>query len=247
MSCMQLVQTQTQLSRSLQEQFSCAQTQQSRILELLAPLPQIVQSVPPHINIARNAILEKIPAEGCRCKCITKSSCSGPSIPSAVPSNSTPLSKENLNAEPPFGVRKRRRIDLDTAHPDPNDPLVGGRYQTQSIAVEVRQTHCEFAQKSGETPGPVSVQPQRNTTRATVQTPNDGKKGNDMVPHSYLGSARPEYDNAHVLATRPPARSRGIAPPLVPVILTLNTPYSFSRQTKFLHDFNGKLTFSILG
>jgi len=220
---MQLLQTQTQLSQSLQEQFSCAQTQQNRILELLAPLPQIVQSVPLHINIARNAILEKIPADGCRCH----GRCSNPSaIPQA--SNSTPLSKEN--AEPPFGARKRRRIGLDITHPDPNDPLVG-RYQRQPIVVEPRQTHCEFTQKSGETPA--SDQPRRNTPRATVQTPNGGKSSNDTVPHGYLGSARSGYDNTNVLATKPPTSSRGIAPSLVPRVLTSEHALCVFQTNKF--------------
>ncbi|KAI0000857.1 hypothetical protein BJV77DRAFT_246156 [Russula vinacea] len=45
-----LLQAQSQTTQCLQEQFSHTQTQQSRILELLAPLHPILQSVPLHID-----------------------------------------------------------------------------------------------------------------------------------------------------------------------------------------------------
>jgi hypothetical protein len=223
----QLVQTQTQLSRSLQEQFSCAQTQQGRILELLAPLRQIVQSVPLHVDIARNAILEKIP-EGCRrCRCATNScssSSSGPPIPSSAHSNPAPLSNENY-AESPLGARKKRRISLESTHPDSNNHI--GHYQDQFVAVEARQTRGEFTPKLGE--NPASVQSQRNAPRATPQTPNGGKSGNDAVPHGYYyhGKARSGHGNNSALATRLlPTGSRGIAPFPHSRVPTLNGPPS---------------------
>ncbi|KAI0251198.1 hypothetical protein BJV78DRAFT_1282703 [Lactifluus subvellereus] len=123
-----LLQTQNQLSQSLQEQFSRAQNQQSRILELLAPLHPILQSVPLHIDIARNAIMEKIP-EG--------------STPSRTPSSEE-------NAEPPFPTRKRRRVNVDTPQTDLHKhPMLG--YQDRPTAVEERPRPQGLVRRPAET------------------------------------------------------------------------------------------------
>jgi hypothetical protein len=198
--CMQLLQTQNQLSQSLQEQFSRVQSQQCQILELLAPLHPLLESVPLHISIARNAILEKIP-KGCQCRCIDY--CPGSSIPSAVPScGGTPLE----NSEPLVEARKKRRISLDTPHPDSNSPPARGDRE-QSILVEVRRTP-DGAQKPRETP--TLAQPQRDDTHFAVQTPIGGKSGNEPVLRGHLGGAQPQSGNAP-LATRRSIISRGMA------------------------------------
>jgi hypothetical protein len=199
--CMQLLQTQNQLSQSLQEQFSRVQAQQCQVLELLAPLHPLLESVPLHISIARNAILEKIP-KGCQCRCIDY--CPGSSIPSAVPScGGTPLE----NSEPLVEARKRRRISLDIPHPDSNSPPARGD-RDQSILVEVRRTPDGCAQKPRETP--TLAQPQRDGTLFAVQTPIGGKSGNEPVLRSHLGSAQSQSGNA-LLATRRTIISRGMA------------------------------------
>ena len=196
-SCVQLLQTQNQLSQSLQEQFSLAQTQQSRIFELLAPLHPILKSVPLHIDIARSAILEKMP-EGCQCRCVDY--CSGRSIPPAVPSCGTP----SENPEPPVEARKRRRISLDVSQSDPNNPP-GRRYQygDQPIAIEERHALHGFAWKPGETS--TSAQPlQRAGTFSAVQAPSSGKCDIETVSRSHLiGPAQPGPMSAKCGVTPP--------------------------------------------
>lgn len=223
--CTQLLQTQTQLSQSLQEQFSHAQTQQSRVLELLAPLHSILQSVPLHINIARNAVLEKIP-EGCRCRCTGYRS--DPSIPSTATCCRTPLSKEDAKLS--LGARKKRRISFDTPHFDPNNPPIFG-YQDQPVAVEDHHTPLGiFAREPGETSA--SAQPQRIDTVSAVQTASGVKRGNDAVTrardHLLLRNALSESVNAR-LATRQSVISRGI----VPSVSALETPYASSDGQNF--------------
>ena len=176
---MQLLQTQNQLSQSLQEQFSLTQTQQSRVLELLAPLHPILKSVPLHIDIARNAILEKMP-EGCQCRCIDY--CSGRLIPSAVTSCGTP----SKNAEPPVEARKRRRFSLDISHSEPDSPPVR-RYQYEYRPIAVEECHAlhGFARGPGE--ASTSAQPpQRDATLSTVQAPSGGKSRNEAVSRGHL-------------------------------------------------------------
>ncbi|KAI0294447.1 hypothetical protein BC826DRAFT_1012433 [Russula brevipes] len=176
-----LVQTQTQLSQSLQEQFSRTQIQQSRILELLAPLHPILQSVPLHINLARNAILEKVPKR-CRCRCDDR--CSSPSITSAMSPRRTPSSKKNAeNAEPPLEARKRRRIDIDALK---GGPLIW-RHQAQPVVVVQRPTPNEFARKPEE--APTWAQPRRIDTVSAVQTPRGGKSVQDAGTRSHLSTA----------------------------------------------------------
>jgi hypothetical protein len=197
--CVQLLQTQNQLSQSLQEQFSRVQTQQSRILELLAPLHPILESVPLHINIARNAILEKIP-EGCQCRCTDDYS--GASV---VPPFPTPPE----SAEPPVGARKRRRVSLDTTClPDPNNPPFR-RCQDQPVAIQVRRTPNGCAQRPGETP--TSAQPHRDGVLLAVQTPSGEKSGNEALSRGHQKGAQPQSGNAS-LAARLSVISRGIAP-----------------------------------
>jgi hypothetical protein len=145
--------------------------------------------------------------EGCRCRCID--SCSGPSIPSTVPSRGMP--SENADSEPPEEANKRRRISLDTPHSDPKNPPVR-RYQAQPITVEERRTPYRSGRKPGETPTP--AQPRRDGILSTVQTPSDGKCGNQTVPRGHLGSAQPGSGTAP-LATRLSLISRGIAPSVI--------------------------------
>ncbi|KAI9510292.1 hypothetical protein F5148DRAFT_1147636 [Russula earlei] len=204
--CTQLVQAQTQLSQSLQEQFSRAQTQQSRILELLAPLHSILQSVSLHIDIARNAILEKIP-ERCGCRGNTADNGSSTSIPSAVPSNRTPLSAEDDAGQ--LLPRKRRKVSLDAPHSDPSNPSARG-YEGQLIAVEERQATSGFSLRPGETAGP--TRPQRNAAVSAVQTPN-GKSGNDAVSRSHLGNARSGCGNDKPIISYMPSRAPAAAIP----------------------------------
>ena len=195
---LQLLQTQNQLSQSLQEQFSLAQTQQSRIFELLAPLHPILKSVPLHIDIARNAILEKMP-EGCQCLCVDYRS--GRSIPSAAPSCGTP----SEDAEPPVETRKRRRISLDVSQSEPNNPP-GRRnqYGDQPIAVEERHALHGFAWKPEETSTPAQPLQREEGTFSAVQAPSSGKCDIETVSRSHLiGTAQPG----------PMSGKCGIAPP----------------------------------
>jgi hypothetical protein len=192
------------LTQSLQEQFSCVQTQQSRILELLAPLHPILQSVPLHINLARNAILEKIP-EGCPCT----NACSGGLIPSTQPSCHTLSSQES--AEPPLKVRKRMRTNLDRQDCDPHGPPVN-RYEDQLIAVEERQILHRPARDPGEIL--TSSRPQRIGTHCGVQTPSGGMNGIGGVIGHHLRNTSSVSGNA-ALASRLSTIPRGIAPSFI--------------------------------
>ena len=192
--------------------------------------------MPLHINIARNAILEKMP-EGCRCRCID--SCSGPSIPSTAPSRGMP--SENADSEPPEEANKRRRISLDAPHSDPNNPPVR-RYQVQPITVEERRTPYRSGRKPGETPTP--AQPRRDGILSTVQTPSDGKSGNQTVPRGHLGSAQPGSGNAP-LATRLSLISRGIAPSVI-LVSHSERPLRVSRQTTKFARLKGEFVFPYL-
>jgi hypothetical protein len=206
------------MTHSLQEQFSRTQTQQSRILELLAPLHPILQSVPLHINIARNAILEKIP-EGCLCTCTDN--CSSRST---APSHHC-MSPPKERADPPVEVRKRRRIDVESQHCDPNDPPVG-RYQGQPIAVEGGQIPHRSAPKPGET---LTWSCHQSTgTFCAVQSPSGGRSGIDAMTRDYQRNAKPWSGNA-ALATRLSTISRGKAPSF---ILVSHSEHGTHRQTK---------------
>lgn len=216
---MQLLQTHSQTSQSIQAQFSSLQTQQNRILELLAPLHPILQSVPLHIDIARNAIIEKIP-EGCQC---TKPG-SGPTLSASMtPPSSGP------NTELSLILRKRRRISLDSPRSDPHKPTLW-RYLDLDQHVETprHQMAHESVDSTVETQN--SVQDRRAPTLLSVQTPSSRKNsssGSDTVASgSYPESVtvRPGSGNA-ALGTRlsaivrepPPNKTiggKGIAPPI---------------------------------
>jgi len=185
------------LTQSLQEQFSCVQTQQCRILELLAPLHPVLQSVPLHINLARNAILEKIP-EGCQCT-------SG-SAPSTQPSCHTLSSQES--AEPPMKVRKIMRTNLDRQDCDIHGPPVNC-YEGQPIAVEERQILHQPAHKPGEML--TSSRPQRIGTRCSVQPPSGAMNGIGGVIRNHLRNTSPASGNT-AFARRLPTIPRGISP-----------------------------------
>ncbi|KAI0302410.1 hypothetical protein B0F90DRAFT_215093 [Multifurca ochricompacta] len=147
-----LLQTQNQLSQSLQEQFSLSQNQQSRILELLAPLHPALQSIPLHISIACNAIMEKIP-QGCRCI----NSCPVPSPPSAT-STHTSSSKGSAEAELPEATRKRRKIDLShspqhiTSTRGDQDRSIGVERHQASVGTRNQFQECNGSQLSGRCP-----------------------------------------------------------------------------------------------
>jgi hypothetical protein len=192
----QLLQTQTQLSQSLQEQFSRAQNQQSRILELLAPLHPTLRSVPLHIDIARNAIMEKI-SEGCRCFHNRSDS----SSPLAVPS-STPPSESEENAELPFATRKKRRISVDTSQPNPRQ-LPMRNCHDRPIAVE---DECQLPQGLVQRPGPEETQ----TAAQSRQTPRSEKGDNDSsgVICRYLADVQSGSRGAATLATTLSTTSR---------------------------------------
>ena len=218
---MQLLQTHSQTSQSIQAQFSCLQTQQNRILELLAPLHPILRSVPLHIDIARNAIIEKIP-EGCQC---TK-----PGSSPMLSAGMTPLSS-GPDAELSLMSRKRRRLSLDSPHADPSHRPTLWRYLDLDQHVEPprHQTPHELVERSVETQN--SVQDRRTPTLSPVQTPSgrkNGSSGSDTVASgSYPESVtvRPESGNAAlgtrlsaiVREPRPPNNTisgKGIAPPV---------------------------------
>jgi hypothetical protein len=205
---MQLLQTQSQTSQSLQEQFSCLQTQQSRIFELLAPLHPILQSVPLHIDIARNAIIEKIP-EGCQC---TKLLSPGMNPPS------------KLDAELSLISRKRRRISLDSLHSDPHVTLRGYLDLDQRLETNRHQMPHEPVERTVETQN--QVQDRRTTSPSPIQTPSGGSSDLTMASGGY-----PESVTAHsgsgnaalatklsVIAKKPPPNKtvggKGIAPPI---------------------------------
>jgi hypothetical protein len=185
--------------QSLQEQFSRVQTQQSRILELLAPLHPILQSVPLHINLARNAILEKIP-EGCPCT----NDCSGRLTPSTQPSCQTLSSQES--SEPPLKVRKIMKTKLDRQN-DRHGPSVN-RHEDQPIAVEERQILHRPAHKPGEIP--TSSGPQRIGIHCNVQTPSSQVNSIGGVIRNDLRNTTAVSGNA-ALASRLSTIPRGIS------------------------------------
>jgi len=213
---MQLLQTHSQTSQSLQAQFSCLQSQQNRILELLAPLHPILQSVPLHIDIARNAIIEKI-AEECQC---TKAG-SSRTLSAGMTQSSRPDAELSLPLS-----RKRRRISLDYPRPaDPHSPTLW-RYQGLDQQIEAQRPH-EPVERTVETQNPVQ---ERRTAvlSSAVQTPSDRKKsssgGSDltMASCSYPEkvTVRPGSSNAALLPiVREPSPNKtvggkGIAPPI---------------------------------
>jgi hypothetical protein len=195
------------LTQSLQEQFSRIQTQQSRILELLAPLHPLLESVPLHINVARNAILEKIP-EGCQCPCTND--CSTGSIPSTATSSSRHTLSSQENIELPLEVRKRRRTNHGEQHCGRNDPPVN-RYRDHPIAIEERQILHGPAQP-GETL--TSSRMQRIGTHCAVQTPNGGMNGIGPMIRNPLRNVSPVSGNA-ALASRLSTIPRGITPSFI--------------------------------
>ena len=192
--------------------------------------------MPLHIDIARNAILEKIP-EGRSCPCTDN--CSSRST---VPSNRTSPQKK---ADPPVEVRKRRRIDLESQHRTPNHPPVGRHHQPegQPIAVERGQIPHGSALKPGEIP--TRSCPQSTGTFCAVQTPRCGKSGMDAVTRDYLRNTRPWSGNA-ALATRLSTISRGKAPYF---ILVSHSEHStrIVRQRNFSYSFEGEFALSIRG
>jgi hypothetical protein len=223
------------LTQSLQEQVSHVQIQQSRILELLGPLHPTLQSVPLHINLARNAILEKIP-EGCPCT----NDRSGGLIPSTQPSCQTLSSQES--AEPPLKVRKRMRTNLDGQNFDPHDPAVN-RYEDQPIAVEERQ----ILHRPARTPGEIltSSRPQRIGTHCGVQTPSGGMNGIGGVIHNHLRNTSPVSGNA-ALASRLSAVPRGTAPSFI-LISQSEHGSRIVRQRKNSNSSEGEFAFTIRG
>lgn len=210
------------------------QTQQSRILELLAPLQPILQSVPLHINLARNAILEKIP-EGCPCT----NGYSGGLIPSTQPSCHTLSSQES--AEPPLKVRKRMRTNLDRQNCDPHGPPVN-RYEDQP-AVEERQVLHRPMRKPREIV--TSSRPQRTGTHCGLQTPSGGMNGIGGVTRNHLRNASPESGNT-ALASRLSTIPRGIIPSF---ILVSHSEHGsrIVRQRKNSNFFEGEFAFTIRG
>ena len=223
------------MTQSLQEQFSSVQTQQGRILELLAPLHPILQSVPLHINLARNAILEKIP-KGYPCT----NNRSGGSIPSTQPSSRTLSSQEG--AEPPLKVRKRMRTDLDGQNCDPVDPHGPpvDRYEEQPIAAEGRQIVHRLARKPEEIP--TSCQPQRIGTNCGVQTSSDGMNGIGGVIRNHLRNTSPSGNVAP--ASRLSTMPRGIATSFISVSHSEHRS-RIVRQRKNSYFFEGEFEFTI--
>lgn len=208
-----LLQTQSQTSQSLQEQFMCLQSQQNRIAELLAPLHPILQSVPLHIDVARNAIIEKIP-EGCQCI----KPCSGP----ALFAGTTPPPKRT--AELSLVTRKRRRTSLDFLYPDPHMSAARGYLDLdQRVETARHQTPHGPVERTVETQNLVHGRRTTMTALSSVQT----LSGSNISAASggyHPESVRPESGNA-ALATRlsaivkkpPPNKTvggKGIAPPI---------------------------------
>ena len=209
------------MTQCLQEQFSRTQTQQSRILELLAPLHPILQSVPLHINIARNAILEKMP-ECCPCPCTDNRSSR-----STAPPNRTSPQKEK--GDPPVEIRKRRRIDLESQHLRAPNDLSAGRYQGQ---LEARDSVL----KSGEIP--TQSRPQSTGTFCALETSSGGKSDIDTVTRNYLRNAEPWSGNA-ALATRLSTISRGKAPSFILVSHSEHRT-RIVRKRNFSYSFEGE-------
>jgi hypothetical protein len=191
--------------------------------------------VPLHINLARNAILEKIP-EGCPC---TKD-CSGGLVPSTQPSCDTLSSQES--AEPPLKVRKRMRTDLDRQTCDPHGPPVN-RYEDQPVAVEERQILHRPARKPGEIL--TSSRPQRIGTHCGVQTPGGGINGIGGVTRNHIRNTSPVSGNA-ALASRLSTIPRGIAPSF---ILVSHSKHGsrIVRQRRNSYFFEGEFAFTIRG
>jgi hypothetical protein len=244
---MQLLQTHSQTSQSMQAQFSCLQSQQNRILELLAPLHPILQSVPLHIDIARNAIIEKIP-EGCRC--------AKPS-PGPMPSASM-VPPSGPDADLPFVLRKRRRISLDSSRSDPHSPTAWRCLDVDPhIETQRHQMPHEPVEKTVETQNP--IRDRLTTGLSSVQTPSarkNGSSGSDLTVTATSGSSYPESVTVRpgsgnvVLATTrlsaivrgpPPNRTvggKGIAPPITVLPHTKrakDTPISYSMVSRLVH------------
>jgi hypothetical protein len=201
---MQLLQTHSQTSQSLQAQLSCLQSQQNRIIELLAPLHPILQSVPLHIDIARNAIIEKI-AEECQC---TKSGSSPTLSAGMTPTPSRP------DAELSLFSRKRRRISLDCPRSGPRSPTLW-RYQglDQQIETQKHQMPHEPVERTVvETQN--SVQERRTAALfSAVQTPSDRKKGSSGSDLTVASSCYPEN-----VTVRPGSSNAALVPRLSAIV-----------------------------
>lgn len=190
------------MTQSLQEQFSRVQTQQSRILELLAPLHPLLESVPLHINVTRNAILERIP-EGCQCP--RTNDCSTGSIPSTATSSSCRTLSSQENIELPLEVRKRRRTNHGGQHCGRNDPPIS-RYRDHPIAVEERQIL--------HGPGETLTSSRLQRTHCAVQTPSGGMNSISPMIRNPPRNVSPVSGNA-ALASRLSKIPRGITPSFI--------------------------------
>ena len=221
--------------QSLQDQFSSVQSQQIRMLELLSPLHPVLQSVPLHINLARNAILEKIP-EGCPCT----NDCHGGLTSATQPSCHTLSTQES--AEPPLKVRKRTRTYLDGQNCGPHPPV--NRYEDQAIAVEERQILHQPACKPGEIQ--TSSRPQRTGTHCGVRTPSGGINGIGGVIRNHIRNTGTVSRNA-ALASRPSTIPRGIALPSILVSPHSEHGLRIVRQRKNSKFFEGEFAFTISG
>ena len=210
---MQLLQTQSQTSQSLQEQISCLQSQQSRILELLAPLHPILQSVPLHIDIARNAIIEKIP-EGCQC---TKP-CSGPTLSPGI----TPPSRRNADLS--LVSRKRRRISLDSQHSESHLPAPR-EYLDLDQRLENKMHQMPHGPEKGTVETQDYVQDRRTTSSSSIQTPSGGSDltmasggyPEGVTDHAGSGNAALAARLSAIVRKPPPNKTvngKSIAPPI---------------------------------
>ena len=232
---MQLLQTHGQTSQSIQAQFSCLQSQQNRILELLAPLHPILQSVPLHIDIARNAIIEKIP-EGCQCA----KPCPSPTLSASIATPSRP------DAEPSFVSRKRRRISLDSSRSGPHSHALWGLLGLDQ--------HIEPERHTIVTQNP--IRDRRTAGLSSVQTPNSRENGGGSVTAT-SGSSYPEPESvtaapgssSAVLATtrlsaivREPPPNKAVGGQVTPRITAFphtkrakDNPISYARVSRFVH------------
>jgi hypothetical protein len=246
---MQLLQTHTQTSQSIQAQFSCLQSQQNRILELLVPLHPILQSVPLHIDVARNAIIEKIP-EGCQCA----KPCPGPTLSVSMAPPSGPEMEQSLVP------RKRRRISIESSRSGPHSPTPWSCLDLdQHLETHRHQMPQKPVEKTVETQNPI-LDRRTTTGLSSVQTPStrkNGSSGSDLTMTATSGSSYPESvtvrpgsGNAVLATTRLPAIVRGptpnqtvggkgIATPPIRVFphtkRAKDNPISYTRVSRLVH------------
>ncbi|KAI0266479.1 hypothetical protein BC834DRAFT_874812 [Gloeopeniophorella convolvens] len=151
-----------------------------RILELLAPLLPLLQSVPLHIDVARAAIVEKI-TEGCNC---ANTRGVPPVSPSALPQ---PTPDENLR--PALHISKKRRLTADAPlHHSSAEPAVPDcmDHSTPDEQWDAPQESSEETLMSVRTP----TQSRKKRPRSTSQTPISRSSKQDDNSGRMTGVAR---------------------------------------------------------